>query len=146
MGFAVLNISEKRIWSVVHPLLSNHSHPASQILFLNKVDLFERKLQYSPINRFFPVRLPLHVLNSRPRLFGIHENRIIQVPRMTPKRARSTSKNGLRELPPRASTGKSRQTGPSLRVPTLPLGPCISSMSSSPLTLVEMKWVANGRF
>jgi guanine nucleotide-binding protein subunit alpha, other len=35
-------------------------HPTSQILFLNKVDLFEKKIHYSPIKKFFPVRLSHH--------------------------------------------------------------------------------------
>ena len=115
--------------------LSGHSHPASQILFLNKVDLFEQRVQYSPINRFFPVCLSLHNLNSRPRSFGMHEIRITQVPRKTPKRARSTSKNGLCESPPRARS--TRQPGPRLGWLKMPLGPYTSSMSRPPLTRVE---------
>ena len=40
-----------------HPLLPDdlHSHDNPQILFLNKNDLFEKKVQHSPIKNFFPV-------------------------------------------------------------------------------------------
>ena len=120
------------------PLLSGPSHPAPQILFLNKVDLFERRIQYSPINKFFPVRLPLLSLNSRPCSFGMHEFRITQVQRKTPRRARNTSESGLCELLPRVNTGN--KTGPRLGEPLyMPLGPCTISMSRPPLTLVEKK-------
>ena len=119
------------------PLLSGPSHPAPQILFLNKVDLFERRIQYSPINRFFPVRLSLLSLNSRSCSFSMHEIRITQVQRKTLKRARSTSESGLSELLPRVNTGN--KTGPRLRALFMPLGPCTISMSRPPLTLFEKK-------
>lgn len=60
-------------WDLQYQVFSRYGHrqssspslfrpfsPHFQILFLNKVDLFEQKVQHSPINRFFPVRRSLH--------------------------------------------------------------------------------------
>ena len=131
MGFVASSISELQIWSVIGPLfqpfssrltdpIPEQSRPirAEGPVFANQQGL--------PCMSFFSWPSVPDPAHSGPT-FGVHEGRITQVPRKTPRRARSISKNDLCVSPPRASTGKARRVHLRPRTPVLPLGPCTSS-------------------
>ena len=67
MSFTVVQIHLDRE-CIIYPAFETSSEHADQILFLNKNDLFEKKVQHSDIRNFFPVRV-VHVVS---RLPGIH--------------------------------------------------------------------------
>jgi len=79
-----------------------------QILFLNKNDLFEKKIQHSPIKNFFPVSLVQRLRYTRGQLTP--PARISKVSQVTLEGDATTSSVGLPGWPRRPTRKNGRST------------------------------------